>query len=186
METKSIRFSDGIKAMTFEECYKQFSAFRKQFVIKYHMIPDIEQEVDLAFWKAFKYYDVDKGYCFSTIAHYQIKNHLWHIIRDTKLQKRKPLPTVSLSEVFYNNGDDKYIFVEESITSLDNVEDKAITKIAYENAYNRLNDKQKLRINTLIQSCNQQQAAELTGISQIQMSRMKNLFRKYFQEELTL
>lgn len=81
---KSIKVKGKLLQMNFEQCYCQFAPLREKFTMSYSKtLPvdadDIKQEVDIAFYKAYKdYSDLDNE--FITLAHKYIISHLTNIV----------------------------------------------------------------------------------------------------------
>lgn len=133
----------------------------------------------IALVKAAKNFDSNRGYNFSTFAIKVIKNSLLHEIRKEKAIKRKGKVISLNTPVLYN---DRISPLENFIKSDINIEDDLIEKEKKELLYksiSKLSKREQLVLNHLYglndhEKLKQRELGEKIGISQAQISRIKN------------
>lgn len=189
METKLIRFKDHEENMTFEDCYEKFTWLRNTIYKKWNdknldLDPvDMESQINLFFWKAYKNYKPETKIAFSTYTYYTLSGGLKRLYRDTHQAKRYGKP-IYMEDEAYNS--DNSIRIEDMISSTYNVEDIIIIKLSVQAVLKSLNDSERKRVMALIKTGNQVKAGELLGIRQTHISRAKTTFIKRFYEELAV
>ena len=100
-----------VKEYSFDELYNDLKHYRENkfryyyYGEHYSMIEKeaIESNINLAFYKAFKYYDISKGYVFVTLFDNVLKNEMQMIVRKytqvtSPLLKCEPLEKVNRKE----------------------------------------------------------------------------------------
>ena len=110
---KVIKVNSRVKAKeySFDELYNDLKHYRENkfryyyYGEHYSMIEKeaIESNINLAFYKAFKYYDISKGYVFVTLFDNVLKNEMQMIVRKytqvtSPLLKCEPLEKVNRKE----------------------------------------------------------------------------------------
>lgn len=182
MNSKQLIIKGQVKTLTFEECYHQFTALRYSFFHKWRRLnviseEDIEQEINIALYKAYERYDLSYGVEFVTSAYTTINMCMMNLYRDTKRAKRKENYTkVSLDETInnYKNINNyethKKIYGVEAIRCYEDYSSVEINLMISK----RLNDKENKIVKLLYQGYTQQEIADILGCSQVSVCRYKN------------
>ncbi|HAK43943.1 MAG TPA: hypothetical protein DCM59_16155 [Clostridium sp.] len=184
--TKEIKIKGKVHVMTFEECHKQFEAFRNNLSYKYKMLPldreDIEQEVSMSFYKAYKNYDVNRGYEFITVAQKTIQNDLSKIYRSNNTNKRKVYKNIISLNSHVKEAKEKKVEVLDTISS-GGFENIACEMIDIIKKINNLDHDHALAIRLLYQGYKQEEIAEILNCNQVKISRYKKSFKQLIDKE---
>lgn len=186
---KPIKIKGEIKKLDFEQCYHQFAPLRAKFTKKYSYIPfmtkeDIAQEIDMAFFKAYKSYN-NAEFEFITVVYKVIIHDMTKLNNKHHTQKRQSYDIqVSSLNMLCENAD-KPIELIDLITDNQDITDEVIMSDCIERAFSKL-DSLCVEVNKLlIKGLKQQEIADMIGVSQTQVSRIKRKFLKELKKELS-
>lgn len=184
--TKEIKIRGKVHNITFNECYKQFKAFRNSLSYKYKSLPlereDIEQEISMSFYKAFKSYDINRGFEFITVAQRTIQNDLAKIYRSNNTDKRKGYKNIISLNSYVREAKDKPVEVLDTI-KIDSFENTACEMIEIITKINKLDYNHGLAIKLLYQGYKQEEIAEILNCNQVKISRYKRSFKQLIDKE---
>lgn len=176
MNSKQLIIKGQVKTLTFEECYHQFTALRYSFFHKWRRLnviseEDIEQEINIALYKAYERYDISYKTEFVTSAYTTINMCMMNLYRDTKRAKRKENYTkVSLDENINNDDTKRRVYGIDAVKFYEDYDFVEINLMIS----NRLNDKENKIVKLLYQGYTQQEIADILGCSQVSVCRYKN------------
>ena len=184
--TKDIKIRGKVHNMTFNECYRQFEVFRNSLSYKYKSLPlereDIEQEISMSFYKAFKSYDISRGYEFITVAQRTIQNDLSKIYRSINTNKRKVYKNIISLNSHVREAKDKPVEILDNISS-GGFENIACEMIDIIKKINNLDYDHGLAIRLLYQGYKQEEIAEILNCNQVKISRYKRNFKELIDKE---
>jgi len=184
--TKEIKIKGKIHNMTFNECYGQFEVFRNSLSYKYKSLPlereDIEQEISMSFYKAFKSYDINRGFEFITVAQKTIQNDLAKIYRSNNTNKRKVNKNIISLNSHVREAKDKPVEILDTI-QIDSFENIACEMIDIIREISNLDYDHGLAIRLLYQGYKQEEIAETLNCSQVKISRYKRSFKQLIDKE---
>lgn len=178
---KTIRTTKGIKELTFNECYELFERYRYKVFIywdkKIYSInsDDLMQEIDIAFYKAYSIYDLEKSNnaLFTTYSTTVINNEIKHlIVRNTRQKRYNECDELSLNEML--NEDIEIIDTLGSKT----FEDDLISSLSIHKSINKLKGRHKEVIDLSIQEFNEAEIAEKLNISRQRVNQIKKTARE--------
>ncbi|MEK4130189.1 sigma-70 family RNA polymerase sigma factor [Solibacillus sp. FSL W8-0474] len=148
---KKIILSNDVKVMTFEEVLKQFtpminrvaSIFINKFV--YDDKEEIEQELQIATWKAYQSYN--GKYAFSTHLTYQLKSVTGNRAQILTAEKRTTRKVLSMNATLF---DEESSTVENIIAQEDYINEKMVATEMMKVIMNNLNEREQLELNCLL------------------------------------
>lgn len=186
---KDIKIKGEIKKLDFEQCYHQFAPLRAKFTKKYSYIPfmtkeDIAQEIDMAFFKAYKFYN-NTEFEFTTVVYKIIIQDMTKLNNKHHTQKRQTYEVqVSSLNTLCENADRPTELID-LMTDNQDITEEVILNGCIEKALCKLDGLCVEISKLLIEGLKQQEIVDMLGISQMQVSRIKRKFLKELKKELS-
>jgi RNA polymerase sigma factor (sigma-70 family) len=201
---KKIILDDGCKEMTLEEVYEHFKNLIWWLVRKeskdYTIHEDLFQEACVGLVKAYKAYDVSRGYKFTTLLTWKVMSEIKRAIRnnDPRIGKIIRMPRdrtrfgynlVYLSEVI-NEGPNP-VCLEDAIEDGQDIEEEVVSKLAVEDFMDKQCMPQTHRkIFELMRDndgdITQKQIGQAIGTSQAMVSRVISRYRQRYLSQAGL
>ena len=178
---KSIKVKGKLLQMNFEQCYCQFALLREKFTKSYSKtLPvdadDIKQEVDIAFYNAYKDYS-DLNNEFITLAHKYIISHMTNI---SEYYKR---PMRSTSKKNYSLDMDLaegLLFIETVPVKEGEFENQLLTHMTIKNVFEDMADRRVYAVKKIASGYTYSEVAKQLKISKTSVMKYKYEFiRKY-------
>jgi RNA polymerase sigma factor (sigma-70 family) len=178
---KPIKIKGKVIEMDFEQCYEQFAGFRVLMRKRWDGIrlerEDLEQEIAVAFFKAYKKYDIDQQCDFITWVYRIVNTHLKQVLRDSNASNRKVHYYTSSLNTNVSNCENAV----EKINTIKSKED--FTKIVeIKDIFERLDETIKSVIYLQLKGYSQIQIGKILGYSQAKVSREKLKFKRALEE----
>lgn len=183
-ERKKIKLKNKIVELTFQEAMTQFEklVYKLSFSWKdRYELEDVQQVAWTGLVKAYKSYDISKGYCFMTLSFRVIQNELLMYHRK---ESKQPDTTSLNMPVILKDGE---IELLDLLKDDNNIEDFALLKHSFSLVIKEFNERDRKIINSMIIGIKQKELAEKFNVSQSIISRIylrfKNrMFESYLKQ----
>lgn len=169
---KQILIKGESKELSYEECLIEYHGLINILTAKYkRIIPmekeDFNQEVLMAAWKAYRFYNAEHGTQFSTILGKVIINHLYKILRDIKKDKRKA--NIGTSSLDQSVVDDEQFIPKNLLTYGDDFTETMEIK----DYLNQSDEMSQKIIKLLYAGYSQREIGKILGCGQVSVSRYR-------------
>lgn len=197
MERKKLLIKGEVKELTYEELEQEYKAAindrknRWEFLknLNYISEEDIEQMIRVGLYRAYKNYDISKGYEFSTFAFKCMNTLCANMYRDETCLYKVPfnLASKSLDEQTNKYTENSELTLKDSIQDEYELEEDVVKSVFISQIMdfikNRFTkDESNIVINLLTKKKTQTELANELGISQVMVSRIYRAKRNMLRE----